>query len=283
MFQRILIVVDLTAGTQSALDYGIGLARTTGADVHVCAVAPLPTVAGTIDEIREQEEDGRAALGPILRRARLYAEQQGQPVTTELLAGKPDETILRVVLARAIDLVVVGQHGESLDAAWRHLVHKAPCPVFVARETVVQKFDGSPGHRTSRWEVRRDHRDRIEGKGRMLRVFIGEDDSRDGRPVYELILERLREMDMAGATVYRGVMGFGAGHRLRTARRLPWSHDRPMVVTAVDTDAAIQRAVERVQDLVAGGLIVTSAVEIIRYLRRPVDPHLPAVERRASD
>ena len=277
MFQRILILVDLTPGTQCALEYGISLARTAGAHVHLAAVAALSTVAGTIDEIKELEEEGRTALGPVLRSARLYAEQQGQPVTTELLVGKPEEAILRVVVARAIDLVVIGQQGESLDAAWRHVVRRAPCPVFVARDTVVEKFTGDRRHRTERWEVRRDHRERLEGKGRMLRVFVGEHDTRDGRPVYEVIVERLRAMDVAGATVYRGVMGFGASGRLRAPGRLPWSHDLPMIVTAVDTEPTIRRAIEEIQDLVAGGLIISSEVEIIKYA------HVPVSERVHGD
>jgi PII-like signaling protein len=83
--------------------------------------------------------------------------------------------------------------------------------------------------------------------------------------VYELIVERLRAIDVAGATVYRGVLGYGAAGRMHKSSRLPWSRDLPMVVTAVDTSEAIGRAVQSVEDLVTSGLIVCSEVEIVKY------------------
>jgi PII-like signaling protein len=240
--------------------------------VHLVAVTPLPIVNSSIDEIKDLEEAGRATLLPTMRAARTYAEEHGQPVTTEMLAGPPADMILRVVATRAIDLVVIGQAGESLDAEWRAVAHKAPCPVFVAREVVVEQFTGPQDHRAEQWEIRRDHRQRIEGTGRMMRILVGEYDERNGRPVYELIVERLRELDIAGATVYRGVMGFGAAGHLHAPGHRPWSHDRPMVITAVDTDAAIRRAITGIADLVTSGLVVCSSVEIIKYARAPSAP-----------
>jgi PII-like signaling protein len=135
--------------------------------------------------------------------------------------------------------------------------------VFVAREAVVARYEGPPEHKTEHWEVRRDRRDRIEGPGRMMRVFVGEADHVDGRPVFELIVQRLRAIDIAGATVYRSILGYGAGGRVHRGRL--FSHDRPVVVTAVDTAAAIDLAIDAVQDLVTSGLIVCSEVEIVKY------------------
>jgi PII-like signaling protein/nucleotide-binding universal stress UspA family protein len=263
MFHRILTLLDTTPGCRLALEYGVTLARQAGAELHLVGVAALPSMPGEIDELRELEEDGRAALTPVVRTAREYAEGRGQPVTTEILVGPPAEIVLRVIPARGIDLIVVGQSGDELNAEWRHVVRRASCPVFVARQTVVAKHEGAPDHKVEHWEVRRDRRERIEGRGRMMRVFVGENDQVEGRPVYELIVQRLRAVDVAGATVYRGILGYGAAGRLHRSRL--FSHHRPVIVTAVDTAAAIELAIEAVQDLVTDGLIVCSNVEIVKY------------------
>jgi PII-like signaling protein/nucleotide-binding universal stress UspA family protein len=266
MFHRLLILLDTTPGSRLALEYGVGLARQIGCEVHLLGIAPLPTIPGDIEEIREMEEEGREDLAPVLRDAREYAESQGQPVTTEVLAGPPADAVLRAMAAHGIDLVVIGQHGTSLSGDWRQVVRRAPCPVFVARAAVIAKYEGLPDHKTERWEVRRDRRERIEGPGRMMRVFVGEADEVEGRPVFELVVQRLRAIDVAGATVNRALLGYGAAGRVH-GRRL-FSHDRPVVVTAVDTAAAIEIAIEAVQDLVTSGLIVCSNVEIVRYSRK---------------
>jgi hypothetical protein len=263
MFHRLLILLDTTPGARLALEYGVALARRTGAEAHLLGVAPLPVIPGEIEEVRELEEGGRADLAPVVREAREYAEACGQPVTTEVLAGPPTDTILRAISDRGIDLVVIGQHGGSLGGDWRHVAREAPCPVFVARPSVVAKYEGLPEHKTERWEIRRDRRERIEGEGRMMRVFVGEADEIGGRPVYELIVQRLRAIDIAGATVFRAILGYGAGGQVHRNRL--FSHDRPVVVTAVDTVAAIELGIEAVQDLVTSGLIVCSNVEIVKY------------------
>lgn len=98
---------------------------------------------------------------------------------------------------------------------------------------------------------------------------MGEADRVHGRPVYEAIVERLRRVDIAGATVFTGELGFGAAGRLHAASHRPWSHDRPTAITVVDTASEIQRAIDAVADLIENGLIVTSDVEIIKHAHRP--------------
>ena len=266
MLLRILAVLDTTPGSRLAVEYGVSLARQAGAELHLVGVVAMPSMPGEIDEVRELDEEGRAELMPLVRAAREYAETQGQPVTTEVLAGPRADTVIRLIAARGIDLVVLGQSTADLDTDWRHVARRAPCPVFVAREAVVARYEGPPDHKTEHWQVRRDRRERIEGPGRMMRVFVGEDDHMAGRPVYELIVQRLRAIDIAGATVYRGILGYGAAGRLH--RSHVFSRDRPVIVTAVDTAAAIELAIEAVQDLVTSGLIVCSNVEIVKYSHR---------------
>ena len=265
MFERILILINGSPGDRYALEYGIGLARSAGADTHVIGVIEIRTIATTIDEVKEFEDQGRFTLDKALRSAREYAESAGQPITTEVLIGPLVDTVCRAIESRGINLLVIGETNQAFEQGHRTLTQKAPCPVFVARETVVQEFVGEPKHRVEHWAVRRDKRVRIEGPGRMLQIFVGEQDRVHGRPVYEVIVERLRELDIAGATVFPGELGFGAAGHLHAASSRPWSHDHPIVVTVVDADEAIQRAIDGVAGLVANGLIVTSPVEIIKY------------------
>jgi hypothetical protein len=270
VFDRILVLVSGSPGDRYALEYGIGLARSVGADTHVAGVIEIPMGAASIDEVKEVEEAGREAIEKALRAARDYAGTVGQPITTEVFVGPLGDTVCRAIESRGARLLVIGETGDAFEHGHRALVDRAPCPVFVARESIVQEFRGEPRRRTEHWEVRRDARLRIEGAGRMLQIFVGERDRAEGRPVYELIVERLRQLDIAGATVFPGELGFGAAGHLHSVARRPWSHDHPMLVTVVDTDEAIRQAIDAISPLVTNGLIVTSAVEIIKYAHRRV-------------
>ncbi len=110
----------------------------------------------------------------------------------------------------------------------------------------------------------------IKGTGKLLRVYIGEDDRFQGKPLYEAIVEKLREADFAGATVIRGVEGFGAGSRvIHTARLLRLSADLPILIEVVDNDERIEKAIALIESLVeeagCGSLMTLEKVEIIRY------------------
>ncbi len=106
---------------------------------------------------------------------------------------------------------------------------------------------------------------RLEGRAKMLRIYVGEDDRWEGVPLYEAIVKRLRMMDLAGATVYKGVLGYGASKRVHRGRLLPLSADRPVMITVVDTEAKIRQALPVLDEMVAEGLLVLSDVEIIKY------------------
>ncbi|HKM72702.1 MAG TPA: DUF190 domain-containing protein [Stellaceae bacterium] len=99
----------------------------------------------------------------------------------------------------------------------------------------------------------------------LLRVFIGEDDRFDGKPLYEAIVLKAREQGLAGATVLRGPMGFGHSSRLHTAKILRLSEDLPVVVEIVDSEENITAFLPLVDRMVAGGLISLEEVRILRY------------------
>jgi PII-like signaling protein len=106
---------------------------------------------------------------------------------------------------------------------------------------------------------------KIEGEGKLLRVFIGESDRWHGKPLYQAIVERVREEGLAGATVLRGIEGFGADSRLHTARILRLSEDLPIVIEIVDSAEQIDRILPLLDEMVGEGMVTLERVEVIAY------------------
>jgi uncharacterized protein len=108
---------------------------------------------------------------------------------------------------------------------------------------------------------------KLEGKAKLLRVHCGEDDKWQGAPLYRAIVEKCRELDLAGATVYRGLEGYGASTLIHRSHLL-FSSDRPIIVTVVDTEEKIQKLLPHLDQMVDSGLIAISEVEVIRYVHQ---------------
>jgi PII-like signaling protein len=102
-------------------------------------------------------------------------------------------------------------------------------------------------------------------QGKLLRIFIGENDRHEGLPLYEWIVRQARENGLAGATVLRGLEGYGAHSRLHKAKILRLSNDLPLVVEIVDTEEKIQSFLPLIDDAVAEGLATVERVEIHFY------------------
>ena len=98
----------------------------------------------------------------------------------------------------------------------------------------------------------------------LLRIFIGEDDKTAGRPLYEAIVLKARELQLAGATILRGPMGFGHSSRLHTAKILRLSEDLPIVIEIVDTQQRIEAFLAIAQDMIGTGLVTTETVRVWR-------------------
>ncbi len=105
----------------------------------------------------------------------------------------------------------------------------------------------------------------IPEPAQRLTVYIGEADRWEGRPLYEAIVLKARERHMAGATVVRGPMGFGADSRIHTAKILRLSEDLPVVITIVDSAAKIAEFVPDVTRMVTGGLVTIEDVRVLVY------------------
>jgi PII-like signaling protein len=110
---------------------------------------------------------------------------------------------------------------------------------------------------------------RLEGEGQLLRIFIGESDTWHGKPLYEAIVRRVREDGLAGATVVRGIEGFGASSHMHTSRILRLSEDLPVVIEIADTKENIDRVLPILDEMVGEGMLTVERVHVIKYRARP--------------
>lgn len=113
-----------------------------------------------------------------------------------------------------------------------------------------------------------DTKDMIGGEQVLVRIFIGESDKVQHIPLYEALVELFRREGFAGATVLRGVAGFGAHSRFRTDRLLRLSTDLPIVVEVVDSRERFETILPRVEEMMDGGMITMEKVSVWRYRRK---------------
>lgn len=101
--------------------------------------------------------------------------------------------------------------------------------------------------------------------GKLLRIFVGEDDEHEGRPLYEAIVLVLRDNGLAGATVFRGMMGFGRSSVLHSAHVLRLSEDLPIVIECVDRETRIEQVLPLLDDMIDEGMVTIEKAEIRIY------------------
>jgi PII-like signaling protein len=104
-------------------------------------------------------------------------------------------------------------------------------------------------------------------QARMLHIYFTEDNKWQGKPLYKAIVAKCMELGIAGATVYRGIEGFGASARIYHAHGLSVSKNAPVTVSVIDTEEQIQKLIPHLDRMIAGGLIASSKVEAIRYTK----------------
>ena len=109
---------------------------------------------------------------------------------------------------------------------------------------------------------------RLPFNGVLLRILTGEDDRHNGVPVYELIVLKARELNMAGATVCMGIMGFGANSHLHSTKLLRLSGDLPVVIEIVDTEENINKLLPFIDEVMQGGIVTMERMRILRYMDR---------------
>jgi uncharacterized protein len=104
-------------------------------------------------------------------------------------------------------------------------------------------------------------------QARMLRIHFGEGDKWQGKPLHETIVAKCMELGMAGATVYRGIEGYGASTRIHHASHWKLSKDAPIMLTVIDREEQIEKLIPHLDAMVEEGLVAMSRVEVIRYSR----------------
>ncbi|MDR7415169.1 MAG: DUF190 domain-containing protein [Armatimonadota bacterium] len=110
---------------------------------------------------------------------------------------------------------------------------------------------------------------KLSEEGLLLRIYVGESDRWHDRPLYEAIVLRAREMGLAGATVLRGLAGFGASSRIHTAKLLRLSEDLPVVIEIADEAERIERFLPVLDEMIGEGLVTLEKVRVILYRHRP--------------
>lgn len=121
--------------------------------------------------------------------------------------------------------------------------------------------------------------ERFRGERTLMRIFIGESDRYQGKPLYEALLERFRKKGLAGATVLRGVAGFGASSKVHTDKVLRLSLDLPLIIEIVETEEAIQAILPDLDEMIGGGLITLERARVIMYRPGNVRPSQQEMHR----
>jgi PII-like signaling protein len=103
------------------------------------------------------------------------------------------------------------------------------------------------------------------GTAKLMRIFVGENDKWNGKPLHKALMESMRANDIAGVTVYQGILGYGANRRIHKDSALHLSHDRPMMLSVVDTEERLRAFLPVLDDMVQQGLVVFSDVDVIKY------------------
>jgi PII-like signaling protein len=119
---------------------------------------------------------------------------------------------------------------------------------------------------------------KMEGKAQMMRIFLSEEDRWKNKPLYEALVEAMRANDIAGVTVYRGIMGYGAHRRMHKDKPLLASHHGSVMLSVIDTADKLHAFLPIVEQMVEEGLVVFSDVDIIKYAYRAASNEIAASE-----
>jgi PII-like signaling protein len=168
-----------------------------------------------------------------------------------------------------VEFIDVAQKVEELvpklqEMAGTGLIEIQDTTVVKPAETQRQHGGANPGPHLKR-----------EGPARLMRIYIGENDKWNDKPLYEAIVSGLRAHDIAGVTVYRGILGYGANRRIHKDAALSLSHDRPILLSIVDTEEKLKAFMPILDQMVLQGLVVLSDVNVIKYAH-----NYPADDRR---
>ncbi|MGZ5476381.1 MAG: DUF190 domain-containing protein [Thermoanaerobaculia bacterium] len=154
---------------------------------------------------------------------------------------------------------------EAIDRVLPDVYDMVDKGLVEVQDTTVIKF--ATGEKTAVAPAKKGDLMRLIGKAKMLRVHIGEDDKWEGEPLYEAIVKRAAQLDIAGATVYRGILGYGAHRRIHRHKTMTLSSDDPIMIAMVDEEERINKMLSALDTMVSGGcMIAISDVTVVKYL-----------------
>ncbi len=213
-------------------------------------------------------EDTRHHLGPLYEALLTFLMHKGVAGATasRSLAGFGPHRVMHTtkveLLAEHLPVrIEFIETAEKVDELLPTLYDLVADGLIEVQDTTVVKASGLQPQPTERQshEIRR-------GKARLMRVFLGEADQWHGEPLYEAIVKRLRMMDVAGATVYRGILGYGAKGHTHKQNFLHLSRDLPVMIAVVDSEEKLAQASQAVEEMIEDGLIVFSDVDMVRLV-----------------
>lgn len=161
---------------------------------------------------------------------------------------------------------------EKVDELLGKLEKMAGTGMIEMQETLVAK----PAQTSKQKSLALPAHMKIEGRARLMRIYIGEADHWKEKPLHEALIEAMRANDIAGVTVYRGILGYGAHRRVHKDKPLHLSHDCPIMLSVIDTEEKLQAFLPLVEQMVQEGLVVLSDVDIIKYSYRALDTNQDA-------
>ena len=161
--------------------------------------------------------------------------------------------------------VEVVDEAEAIESVLPDVYDMVERGLVEVQETHVVKF--TSGEEEVPPDPKQEELMRLVGKAKMLRIHVGADDKWEGEPLTEAIVKRARQLDIAGATVYRGVLGYGAHRRLHKHKPFALSQDDPMLITVIDTAERVETLLSAIDGMVTGGcLIALSDVTVVKYV-----------------
>lgn len=154
------------------------------------------------------------------------------------------------------------ESADRVDEVLPKLTEMAGRGIIEVQDTTVIRPQ-EPGKKTK--EQAQGPAVKLESQAKMMRILIGESDKWNGKPLHQAIVQALRANDIAGVTVYRGILGYGANRRMHKDSALNLSHDAPILLTVVDSEAKLRAFFPVLDLMVKEGLVVLSDVDIIKY------------------
>lgn len=216
-------------------------------------------------------DDARHHAGPVHDAIMTFLMHKGVAgaTATRALSGfgsnrllhTPKIEVLAYEVPVIIEFVETAAKVEELLPALGDLATGGLIEVQDTTVVKIARLDADP-------EPKRAHI-REASPAKLMRVFLGEADKWHNEPLYEAIVKKLRMMDVCGATVYRGILGYGAKGHTHKQSLLHMSRDLPVMISVIDAPEKIAEAAEAVENMLEDGLIVMSDVDMVRLVRRP--------------